>query len=73
MTVRDALMRCGAVDGTMITYRMSVALIMRVRSVLVGCCHFVNGNLESLDGDAYSLDDEIQGYDYRPGNLTVYI
>jgi len=75
MTVQDALKQCGAVDGTIITYRMwvPVSLSIRVRSVLVGRCRFVNGDLESLDGDSYSLDDKIEDYDYRPGNLTVYI
>ena len=73
MTVLDALKQCGAVDGTMITYRMLVTLSMRERGVLVGHCRFVNGELESMDGDSYSLDDKIEDYDYRPGKLTVYI
>lgn len=73
MTVRDALTQCGAVDGTTITYRMWVPLGMRELSILVGRCRFIGGALESLDGDSYSLDDEIEDYDYRPGKLTVYI
>lgn len=66
-------MKGGAADGTTITYRMLVSLSMRERSVLVGHCRFVNGVLESMDGDSYSLDDKIEDYDYRPGKLTVYI
>lgn len=75
MTVHDALKQCGEVDGTTITYRMwvPVSLSIRVRSVLVGRCRFVNGELESMDGDSYSLDEEIEDYDYRPGEMTVYI
>ncbi len=73
MTVRDALTQCGAVDGTMVTYRMWVPLMMRELSVLVGRCRFVDGDLESLDGDSYSLDETIEDYDYRPGEMTVYI
>lgn len=73
MTVREALEQCGAPDGTTIAYRMWTPLMMRVRSVLVGRCRFVGGALESLDGDSYSLDEEIEDYDYRPGEMTVYI
>lgn len=73
MTVQDALEQCGAIDGTMITYRMWTPLMMRERSVLVGRCRFIKGDLESLDGDSYSLDEEIEDYDYRPGEMTVYI
>lgn len=40
--------------------------------VLFGYCQYVNGKLISLDGDSYSLDEEIERYEITVATEPIF-
>jgi len=69
MTVRDALKAVGAEGKWFVSYRAMVTFPRSKRKVdaWIGTCKYDNGKLISLDGDSYSLDDEIERYERVEG------
>jgi len=65
MTVEDALKAVGAEGKWFVSYRAMVTLPQsgRKADAWIGTCKYDNGKLISLDGDSYSLDDEIERYE----------
>lgn len=41
--------------------------------IFIGCCKYINGELISLDGDNYSLKDNILKYEIDEDDLTVWV
>lgn len=39
----------------------------------IGCCKYINDELISLDGDTYSLKDQILKYEIDDNELTVWV
>lgn len=82
MTVRDALKAVGQENAWFVTYRAMVYIpcFRRKVDVWVGYCSYQDGELKSLDGDSYSLDDEIETYkveeyslNFWKGKLIIYL
>ena len=68
MTLRNVL---GGKEYKRIEYNIEVPKIIGEGTVFFGSCSYVDGNLKSLDGDTYSLDDEIISYREIAGSHTV--
>lgn len=82
MTVGDALKAVGAEGKWFVSYRAMVTFSRSKRKAdaWIGTCKYDNGELTSLDGDYYSLEDEIEWYEKIEdllgdwnGRIVVYI
>lgn len=45
----------------------------QVEDIFVGACSYKDGEIISLDGDDYSLEDYIESYEIREKDMTVYV
>lgn len=57
-------------DYNYIAYR---AFLSDGTDIFIGACKYINGELISLDGDTYSLDDPILKYDIDGNELEVWV
>lgn len=55
-----------------ITYRTIINIDGVPSDEFIGCCKYDGKNLISLDGDTYSLEDEIEKYKIRDDELIVW-
>lgn len=73
MTLGNILQKINR-DIPLISYRTFVTVNGKDEDIFAGICEWVNNSLNSLDGDSYSLDDDIGAYNYDKQNniLTVW-
>lgn len=55
-----------------ISYRTIARFDGNEMDIFAGACRWLGGHLFSIDGDTYSLDDEITKWNYDGECLTVY-
>lgn len=56
----------------LISYRTIARFDGKELDIFTGECRWLGGHLFSMDGDIYSLDDEITSWNYDGECLTVY-
>jgi hypothetical protein len=72
MTLRKILEDIDDKKINFIEFRSVISIDSDDVDVLYGYCSYDGEQITSLDGDIYSLDDEIKGYKEDGNILTVY-
>ena len=73
MKLREILQRINR-DIPFISYRTFVSLNTDDDTdIFAGACEYKDGEIISLDGDSYSLEDEISAYEYDKQNNILAV
>lgn len=74
MRLKDVLNEFCNRDFQVIEYRSVRSIDSDDVDYLIGFCKYINHGLVSVDGDSYSLNDQVEKYDlYRDDWLVVWV